>query len=313
MRVFRRRYVSHRIPVTYVASSSHSGSTLLALLADQHPRLATVGETAIKPRIRREGRSSAQRCSCGQCVGDCPFWQSVFRHTSADVRFDLEHWSNDYRFERAWLDALLTRETSSVAVRRIRHWAMRHLPLLRDRTARVDRANVAFVKAVLARKGAATFLDTTKLVTRLAYLLDVREFRVNVIHLVRDVRGFAASAKRRGEPPSGAARVWRQDQLAIERVLSASPSTPTLRIRYEDLCANPGDTLRRLWEFCEIEPVAASTIVRAGEHHVIGNNMRMGDVVEVRFDDAWERSLASDEQSAVLNVAGDLHQRLGYA
>jgi len=305
--------VSHPIPVTYVASSSHSGSTLLALLADQHPGLATVGETAIKPRIRREGRSALQRCSCGSTITECPFWQSVFRETSVRIRLDVEHWSNDYRFDDAWLDALLTRETSSMAVRRVRHWAMRHLPLLRHRTTRVDRANVAFVRAVLARKGAATFLDTTKLATRLTYLLDVREFRVKVVHLVRDVRGFAASAKRRGESPSGAARVWRQDQLAIERILSASPSTPTLRVRYEDLCANPGDTLRRLWDFCGVEPIAASTIVRAREHHVIGNNMRMGDLIEIRFDDLWERGLAQDEQTAVLNVAGDLHQRLGYA
>ena len=80
-----------------------------------------------------------------------------------------------------------------------RRWATRHLPRLRARTARVDRANVAFVGAVLRRRNASVFLDTTKLLTRLTYLLEIPDFDLRVVRLVRDVRGFAASAQRRGE------------------------------------------------------------------------------------------------------------------
>ena len=189
-----------RLQVTYVVGSSHSGSTLIAFLADQHPQIASVGETAVKRRIRREGRASAQRCSCGERLDTCPFWQAVFADVSATgIRLSTTRWRTDYRFEHPWLDAVLTRETSWLAWREGRRWATRHLPRLRARTARVDRANVAFVRAVLRRRNASVFLDTTKLLTRLTYLLEIPDFDLQVVRLVRDVRGFAASAQRRGE------------------------------------------------------------------------------------------------------------------
>ena len=47
------------IRVVYVAGSGHTGSTLLALLMDSHPEIACVGETSVKPKIRRRGDESA--------------------------------------------------------------------------------------------------------------------------------------------------------------------------------------------------------------------------------------------------------------
>ena len=187
------------IPVTYVVGSSHSGSTLLALLLDQHPQVASVGETAVKRRIRLAGRAASQWCSCGESLATCAFWQGIFHDVSSTgVRFDADHWSTEYRFDADWLDALLTRETSTFFLRKLRRWASHHLPVLKQRTARVDRANVAFVRAVLTVPGARVFCDTTKLLTRLTYLLEVPELRVNVVRLVRDAprRGGLGQAPR---------------------------------------------------------------------------------------------------------------------
>jgi len=298
--------------VTYVVGSSHSGSTLIAFLADQHPQIASVGETAIKRRIRREGRASEQRCSCGHRLDACPFWLAVFDDASAaGVPLSTLRWRTDYRFEHPWLDALLTRETSWLAWREGRRWATRHLPRLRQRTARIDRANVAFVDAVLRRRQARMFFDTTKLLTRLTYLLEIPQFEVRVVRLVRDVRGFAASAKRRGESVSKATSVWLNDQAAIEQVLARRPGLRQMLVRYEDLCAAPETTLRGLWQFCGVDPIEPSRTVQAREHHVLGNNMRMGDTITVRLDERTR--LAPEDERRVLAVAGPLNERLGYA
>jgi len=94
--------VDQQIPLTYVVGSSHSGSTLLALLADEHPQIASVGETAVKPRIRREGRTANQLCSCGATLAECVFWQQIFADVSSrGVPFDVRHWSTEYRIETA--------------------------------------------------------------------------------------------------------------------------------------------------------------------------------------------------------------------
>jgi len=88
-----------RLPVTYVVGSSHSGSTLIAFLADQHPDIASVGETAVKRRIRWEGRAAAQHCSCGLAIDACPFWAAIFSDVSAaGMPFSVERWRTDYRF-----------------------------------------------------------------------------------------------------------------------------------------------------------------------------------------------------------------------
>jgi hypothetical protein len=303
-----------RLQVTYVVGSSHSGSTLIAFLADQHPQIASVGETAIKRRIRREGRASEQRCSCGERLDACPFWQAVFADVSATgIPLNTMRWRTDYRFEHPWLDRLLTRETSWLAWREGRRWATRHLPRLRQRTSRIDRANVEFVGAVLRRCNARMFFDTTKLLTRLTYLLEIPELELRVVRLVRDVRAFAASAQRRGESVGHATAIWMNDQAAIERVLARWPDVRQTFLRYEDLCAAPQATLGRLWEFCGVDAIEPSGTVRARDHHVLGNNMRMGDTITVRLDETWRSRLAPDVEQRILAVAGPLNERLGYA
>ena len=306
--------MNRRLPVTYVVGSSHSGSTLIAFLADQHPQIASVGETAVKRRIRREGRAAQQLCSCGATLDACPFWSGVFADVSeAGIPFSAARWQTDYRFEHPWLDAILTKETSHLWWRELRRWATRRLPLLRARTTVVDAANVAFIRAALARRGATIFFDTTKLLTRLTYLLELPELDVRVVRLVRDARGFAASAQRRGESLSSATAVWLNDQTAIERVLARWPGVPQTLIRYEDLCADPAVTLGRLWAFCGADPIEPSTTVRARDHHVLGNSMRMSETIEIRIDDRWRQQLRQEDEQRVLDVAGPLNERLGYA
>jgi len=301
------------IPVTYVVGSSHSGSTLLALLLDQHPQVACVGETAVKRRIRQAGHAANQLCSCGKSLATCDFWQGIFHDVSSTgVRFDADYWSTEYRFDADWLDALLTRETSTFTLRKLRQWATHHLPVLAQRTARVDRANVAFVRAVLTRTGAHVLCDTTKLLTRLTYLLEIPELRINVVRLVRDARGVAASAKRRGGSVLDATSIWLNDQTAIDRVLTDRPTLDRCLVRYEDLCDQTSATLDRLWRFCGVEPIASSSVVTPRTHHVLGNNMRMGDTVQVRVDDGWRTTLSAEEEQAVWRVAGAMSEQLGY-
>ncbi len=97
-------------PVVYIAGCGHSGSTLLALLLDSHPDIACVGETAVKPKIRRRGDAAAAECSCGQTLANCPFWTRVFAE-ARDLDQDLgpDRWTNDYRFEHPVAQRLLNR------------------------------------------------------------------------------------------------------------------------------------------------------------------------------------------------------------
>lgn len=284
---------------------------MLALLANLHPDLTSVGEASIKPRIRREGRASSVTCSCGCDLSTCSFWQQVFSDvTSSGYAFDVEHWTNDYRFENVILDGVFTRETSSARLRAARRLVAHYLPAYRKRVARIGRINVAFVRSALRLTGGRVFVDTTKLLTRLTYLLEVPELDVRVVWLTRDVRGYAWSAKRRGDSVDRAASIWKHDQEAIHRILSKQPGVPTIRLRYEDICAAPETALSPFWDICGVAPIGIPRTFSTASHHVLGNNMRSGGSVTVTLDDAWSTGLTMAEQNRVLSATNGIRALL---
>ena len=147
---------------------------------------------------------------------------------------------------------------------------------------------------------------------RLARLLATSAFDLHVVTLVRDVRGYVASARRRGKSLQDAARTWKRDQIAIRAVLRGIPDERKLLVRYEDLCAAPERTLARLHDFCKVASIEPSRHVFSADSHVLGNNMRMAGPIEVRLDERWRVELDDREQAQILSVAGDLNREFGY-
>lgn len=300
-------------PVVYIAGCGHSGSTLLALLLDSHPDIACVGETAVKPKIRRRGDAASAQCSCGQTIGNCPYWTRVFEEARG-LGQDLgpDRWSNDYRFEQPMAQRLLNRLCNAQTGRRWAMWAAGHLPMYRQRLEKIDAANVAFIRAVLRASHARVFADTSKRTPRLLHMLRVPALDMKLLHLVRDVRGYAASAKKRGMSPLDAARTWYRDQTSIADVARRHPGLPFHRIRYEELCADPAVTMRRIWAFCGVQNIDPPDVVDAASHHVLGNSMRMGGAIRIRLDETWKNRLSPEETRDVLQIAGALNTDLGF-
>src|SRR3954451_132987 len=80
-----------RTRVLYVMGHGYSGSTLLTLLLDRDPRIATVGELGIAERAKAETTVDEYLCSCGQPIRRCPFWQAVVAGMAARG-FDFDPW-----------------------------------------------------------------------------------------------------------------------------------------------------------------------------------------------------------------------------
>lgn len=69
------------IRYAYVASTSRSGSTLLSMLMNAHPDVASIGELGpaygqYAENIRKEGYP----CSCGREIKQCSFWEKIEDH-----------------------------------------------------------------------------------------------------------------------------------------------------------------------------------------------------------------------------------------
>jgi hypothetical protein len=304
---------SGKLRVVYAAGSGHTGSTLLALLLDAHPRIVSVGETAITPRIRRRGKAAQRRCSCGETMESCPLWRKIFDHVRARGHaFGPNLWTNDYRSDYVLGERLLTRTSRHTLVRTLQRWCGDHLPVHAHRLRRADVVNVAFVRAALEVSGSDVFCDTTKDVLRLWRLRHVPEIDLKVIRLVRDVRGYAASAKRRGLSVAHSARTWRTDQELVLEIARTLPKENTFLLKYEELCTNTTKALRQLYQFCSVEDIEPITSVLATNHHVLGNGMRLKGTIHVRLNESWRTTLSVDEQNEALRVAGAMNESLGY-
>jgi hypothetical protein len=299
--------------VGYLAGSGHTGSTLVALLMDCHPEIASVGETAFKPSSRRQGHYNI-KCSCGATYQECRFWWEIFaRVRAAGFNFGPNAWTNDYRYTGKWAHRLLTRYSGRPWVRWLQRHALWTLPVHAQYLARVDRVNVAFIRAVLEVSGKQVFFDTSKRPVRLERLASIPTIDLRLIQLVRDVRGYTSSAKRRGLDLESEARAWKVEQETIFEIARRLPPDATTRLRYEDLCADPTGEIERLHRFLGVSPLAPPAELLPREHHVLGNRIRRQESIRVRPSADWQAQLTPGEVQRVMGIAGDLNAELGYA
>jgi hypothetical protein len=95
---------------------------------------------------------------------------------------------------------------------------------------------------------------------------------------------------------------------------------PYLRIRYEDLVAEPLSTLRRVGRFAWDTPVvdpgelAEGRVTFATDHTVDGNPIRFQTgSVELRLDDQWRVAMAPATRRTVTVFTAPLLANYGYA
>lgn len=110
-----------------------------------------------------------------------------------------------------------------------------------------------------------------------------------------------------------AAWEWRRSQEANEAALARMPRNRWTEVRYEELCADPEATLRRLLAFLDLDPDSVRLDFRAVQQHVIGNGMRFDTTSAIKLDDRWKTALTPEQLATFDRIAGDLNRRLGYA
>jgi len=208
---------------------------------------------------------------------------------------------------------------------------VRHLPHLlypACRSAQFSRQLEAYrlvletlFRAIAEVSGCSRIIDSSKGIPQALVLREIPGFSVNVLHLVRDPRGVAASWKRRVPDPSQpggfmpirspaqASLRWMRSHLAVEW---ARRRLPVERIRYEDLCRAPLETLKGL----TLSPAEASPANQPNgriPHQMGGNPVRYQSLLTPHtVDDRWKRELSTAEQCLVFGITWPLMVRYGY-
>ncbi len=133
------------------------------------------------------------------------------------------------------------------------------------------------------------------------------------IFLIRDVRGFVTSFINR-QPDMEiykVAKIWKKENKKIERFLKTLPRSNVLRIKYEDLCSDPRNTLSQLYKFLNITQINRINFSSI-KQHVLGNKMRLKKTYIIKHDDKWKHQLNVDQLNIIEKTAGKMMQYYNY-
>lgn len=302
----------------YVAGTSFTGSTLLSFLLNLHPQIVGVGEMTGPFRGVEDRRGYP--CSCGATLAECPFWTAVgAAMAERGLRFDPEHWEMRFDPDSRFGRRLVRDSLGSDFVDRIRDAAVQHAPGIGRHVRTIARRNEALVASARSVAGKPVLADASKDVSRARLLDRTTALDPCVVHLVRDSLGFVASKKSRawknprGAEIDNASRYWNRRSAQAERMFAALPPERRLRIRYEDLCADPEREFGRICELLGLDALPGPYEFFAGEHHIIGNRMRLSSSSEIVLDERWREILTAEEAETVRRSTESHRRVFGYA
>lgn len=298
-----------KLPLVYIHSASHSGSTLLAIQLARHPEVATVGELAGTPYRSWPG----YQCSCGAELERCGFWREVaaamarrgYSYSAATAQTDIRNAPN------AIARRLLRPMHRGSLLEALRDAALALAPGGRSHLERHHKLKAALVESIRECTGKPVLVDSSKSGVQLKYHLRNPRLDVKLVWLVRDGRGVALSIVRnQGVPLEQGAYEWRRRNEEARSIVQGLEAARWIQVRYEALCAEPEQTLERLWRFIGVAPERVNGA--AAEMHVLGHRSRLDGAAAIRLNERWRRELSARDLRRFDAVAGSLHRELGY-
>jgi Sulfotransferase family len=243
------------VKVIFIASLSHSGSTLLDLMLNAHPEVASVGELKQLGRFARlEKPNRRLRCTCGaESLLTCEFWTRVSVLTKTATgrtigELNVENYDNQKSF---------------------------------------DEDNVALFQAIATVSGKRYVVDSSKHVARLALLIENPALDVFPIFLLRDPKGQICSSQKTSASLVKLIGNYVRTNREIYELVRDRPHSV---VRYEQLVRNPEQVLATLMEelglsFDPRQLEWASEV----RHNVGGNGMRRCRSSELKLDEKWRK------------------------
>lgn len=299
------------IKVIYIMGHSRSGSTLLDMVLSNAPSVFGAGELCnlIEAMDVWHGY-----CACGIVSPQCPLWSKVRQLWGSNAgRVGEDYAGLQARFER------------------LRHYPVRlrryrRDPLMERYAARTR----ALFDAIAYASGSNVVVDSSKLPVRALALMQVSGLDVRVIHLVRDVRGVANSllkswaadpaagiaAAQSGQSMTRVAMEWMVINAVANRV-RARLREHAMLVRYEDLVADPVQTLRRISACSGVDFSAVGAKLEQGmplraEHAIEGNRLRLQKQVVLELDVRWHTELSKSAQHGLALLTAPVGMGYGY-
>jgi len=309
---------SGAVNLAYILSANYSGSTLLAMLLGSQPEAFTMGEMRV-PALQNP---DTYRCSCGELIKQCGFWNEVSKRMAKKgiagftiINPGLSIHDVDSRYVARVLNTM----PRGPVLEGMRSVALALSPAWPAHLREVHQRNSALVEVFQEMSGARIVVDSSKLALHLKFLLKSDRLKIKSLNLVRDGRAVVTSMLGHGfqrgsraETIAAAALDWRKTNEASECILATVPSSQWMQLQYEELCRKPEATLRRICEFLGMDTRQIVLDFRAKQQHVLGNDMRLKSGSDIRLDERWRTTLTKEDLAVFEEVGGAMNRKYGY-
>ncbi len=279
--------MKEKIKLVLLIGSGRSGSTLIDLIVNMHPKVLGLGEIS-----NWNTKVFEEYCACGDVVKSCPFWSEVISKVGWSEKDFNEYKEYKYKFDAP----------KKGYVFKINDYTQ--MPGFDNFMSK----NNEIFSAISEVSDNRILFDSSKSPQR-AFNLSKSDFLdVKIIHLMRDPRGVMWSYKKsfKKDLKSGLQRDMKGTSLlkslyswlainsrAFSTVKSAN--VPTLSVKYEKFCANPDHEINRILEFVLGEKskdrIDLSASMTMESHTIAGNRLRMKKDIVVKPDFAWKSNL----------------------
>ncbi|MGB3223294.1 MAG: sulfotransferase [Desulforhopalus sp.] len=318
----------------YIAGSGRSGSTLLDMLLSRHTGIAALGEVH-RLYMNLRNHTDSHKCTCGKFVQDCLYWEGVDKCLK-------EMGEENYV---KGLSSLITTDPQNLNIlddetgknileavpRNIYGLKFSHILLLLgskrlfnlfsdlfpsiNLVNRIANDSHVLYDAVRKATGKQIVVDSTKTPMRLKSLYLLRPSQFKVIYLVRDGRAVSfARMRRQGISMTHAAKIWKSEQVKLKAILFTIPKEKVLSIRYEDLCTDTENQLRRVCGFLGIDfEECMAKFDKEKSHSLGGNPMRWRrEERKIVLNNTWYNDISQSQLEDFEKVAGHINTRFGY-
>lgn len=273
----------------YIASLPRSGTTLLGIMLNQHSQCMCIGESYYWSKFN-PGES---QCSCGSY--NCWLLKDIYFEIYDDN--SVTSFCNTCKN----LDSYLFQNRENITGE------------MEFAQAEIGLSRLMGVYRKLT--GCRIIVDTSTNVLMGESLL---QYGYKIILLARDPRGILYSFKKadvRYKRNQSLSSYRKAFALFGESAVNLLDSSNVLLVRYEDLCNNPVDELKRICLFLDIAYEKKMFDLINLEHHLImGNRIRNLRLLHLAEDTGWKNGLSASELEIITSNKKivSLYKQFGY-
>jgi hypothetical protein len=259
-------------------------------------------------------------CSCTQDFRDCEYWSKVFNNLKENHGIDMV--ADPFSLDNAFFGSFSYQNQIEKLsfVDKVKGYVIRLLlernlfsnwvETIEPKVKKWSENNWKLYSAMAEAGGTEVVVDSSK-DWRIALLLH-KYFKksVTIVVLSRSVEGFVAANRRWASKNqytyslTSALQEYKDHHDRMALMEKSNPDLQVVRIRYEDMVANPVAFLKHMESSLGLQPQPLKEQVPfafnpAKSHIVAGNPMRYKGEQQVVVDERWRNELSEEEFKAI--------------